>query len=253
MAKIAKKRTTRPRQRKMRVPRRQLRGVPERASCTTLDSFTYNANQVYQSYNVTLLGQSRASLIAQGYQLFRIKKVTFRLKSQADTFVPNSNSQVPYLYFMIDRTAALSKVSTADQLRQLGAKARRVDDKIIEWSYRPSVLNASLDGEPSLTATWHQYKISPWLSCDMNAFSTLSWSPSEVNHLGCVWVVDQVNNSGSVTYVLEKEYEFEFCKPALPAIPAIELPPLPDFRSTDPAFPGDEEIVSKPPPDMIVG
>ena len=150
-------------------------------------------------------------------------------KPQADTFVPNSNSQVPYLYQMIDRTGTLSKITTADQLRQLGAKARRVDDKIVTWSYRPSVLTAVLDNEPIKMAVYSQYKISPWLPCDFNAYTGDTWTASQVNHLGCIWILDQVNNAGSVPYVLETSIDFEFCKPAISIDIPTGPPPLPAF------------------------
>lgn len=240
MVKSSKTKTKKGASKAMQYKSRRARvsqGVPERASLTVKESITLNANQVYQQYNTTLLGYTRATTVAKGYQLFRIKRITFTIKPQADTFVPNGNNQIPYLYQMIDRTGALSKVTTADQIRQFGAKARRVDEKTVTWSYRPSVLQAVLDNQPVATSNFQSYKISPWLSCDNSANSPAAWTPSEVDHMGMVWIVDQVNNAGAVTYQLDRTVEFEFCKPALDLVTTESgPPPLPAPVPIDPAY-----------------
>lgn len=204
-----------PRQYKSKISKFRRFNEPEKASLTETFTMNLNANQIYSDYNTTLLQYARATAVAKGYQMFRIKKISYSLKPQADTFVPNGNNLVPYLYYMIDRTASLSNFSSADQLRSVGAKPRRVDDKIITWSYRPSVLNASLDNQPSGTAVFQSYKISPWLPCNKNNYQPGIWEPNETDHLGCIWVVDQVNNAGAVTYELDFTVEFEFRKPMI--------------------------------------
>lgn len=190
--------------------------VPERASCTITQTFTLGqTNQVYNNYNLQLSGAARAITIAEGYQLYRIKRVTYKFSPLADTFQGGSGVTVPYLYFQIDRTRNLQSVNTPQQLRQLGCVPKRLDDKIVSWSFRPSVLNYTYDSAPPIgqaTTQANQYKISPWLNC-RDAETLSVWNPDSTDHLGCVWVVEN-SGGGLISYKMERIVEYEFMKPS---------------------------------------
>lgn len=201
--------------------------VPERALCSITQTFALGAtNQVYNNYNLQLSGAPRAITIAEGYQLYRIKKVTYKFSPLADTFQGGSGVTVPYLYFQIDRTRNLQAVTSAQQLRQLGCVPKRLDDKIVSWSFRPSVLNSSYDSQPPIgqtTTQFNQYKISPWLNC-RDAESLAVWNPDSTDHLGCVWVVE--NSGGAlINYKMERIVEYEFMKPSYQVTASPTDPP----------------------------
>lgn len=207
--------------------RRATGGVPERASCSITQTFALGqTNQVYNNYNLQLSGAARAITIAEGYQLYRIKRVTYKFSPLADTFQAGGGTTVPYLYFMIDRTRNLQAVNTPQQLRQLGCVPKRLDDKIVSWTFRPSVLNFTYDSVPPVgqVATQpNQYKISPWLNCrDMENVAV--WNPDSTDHLGCVWVVE--NSGGAlINYKMERIVEYEFMKPSYQFTAAPGVPP----------------------------
>jgi len=197
------------------------RGVPERASCTEV--FAGNiltSNQSYSVYNVSLDTCLRARDIAKGYQFYRIKRITMVLKPTQDTFQQGGNS-VPYLYYMIDRTKQFAAGFSTNQLKAMGAKARRVDEKNIEFSYMPSVLTETFDNTVGAN-TAVQYKMSPWLPCKDTAQVGV-WNPNTTDHLGIVWRIEQAFVTGSPSaYTVERRVEFEFKKPAVQTFAAEE-------------------------------
>lgn len=204
--------------RKRRAQRRSKYELAERASLTETISplTTLNANQQYSSYNLNLASMPRASKIAEGYQFFRIKRVTYTLKPFADTFSPGALANVPYLYYMIDRTKQFVNGFTCEMLRNMGAKPRRLDDKSISFSYSPNVLTETFDD--SSTSLPIQYKISPWLPT-RDLANVGVWNPSVVDHQGVVWFVEQLLATSPVGFTIERRVQIEFKKPAVPPPP----------------------------------
>lgn len=205
------------------------RGIKhETASCRVNQTFSLlNTNQAYNSYNLQLSSFQRAVIVAQAYQYYRIKRVTYKFSPLSDTFAAGSGTTVPYLYFMIDRLSQLQAVSTASQLRAMGAKPKRLDDKMLTWSYAPSILQAGFDGAPPIgqsSTQFVQHKVSPWLSCRDAQGPLGVWTPDSTDHLGCVWLVE---NSGGATvqYKCERIIEFEFKKPSFTVLAGPNDPP----------------------------
>lgn len=228
---ITKKTRSYPRKKKVGRKTRVLRGirrapVAEVASCKETQTFTLlNPNVVYNNYNTQLSSFNRAVTIAEGYQFYRIKKITYKFSPLSDTFQNGTGTTVPYLYFMMDRLRQLRSANTVDQVRLLGAKPRRMDDKIVTWSYTPSVLVGNYDALPpggQLSTQFTQYKVSPWLSC-RDWENNTTWVPDSTDHLGCIWVME---NSGglNVPYKCERIVEFEFKKPAYTLTPVQGAP-----------------------------
>lgn len=206
------------------------RGVPEWASLTeTRETINLmDTNQMYRLYKLQLDTHPRAVDVAKAYQLYRIAKVTVRLSPLYDTFQNASsggNTSVPYAYFMIDRTRALEDVNNVATLKRLGATARRLDDKVIEYSYKPNVLMPTLDQlvTPPVDDTFFftQYKVAPWLSTRKGGASDIIDS---TDHLGLVW---GVQNSGGLTipYKCEIITQFQFKKPCIDIQETPGLPP----------------------------
>lgn len=158
----------------------------------------------------------RAVQVAQAYQHYRIKKVTFTLKPDYDTYatqltVGGGYLSKPSLYFYIDKSGSMISSPTLEMLKQAGCKAFRLDEKPFKISYRPSVLEATLNQSAGITA--NKYRVSPWLST--SAIPTAStWSPSTVQHLGLFLYVETSGGSvGTVTFSVDCEVQFQFKKP----------------------------------------
>lgn len=219
---------------KTRAPRKRFfrskaNGVPDKAGCTVMQPFAppppanplLNQGTAYKSYNVTLAQCPRAAAIAQQYQYYRIKRVTLTFKPLRDTFITAGNNSVPYLYFMIDRMAQFGNVATAQQFKELGAKPIRFDEKTIRISYVPNVAGSVLDNQPAFTTVFAKIHKSPWLPCNQENFLASGYRASEIDHLGIVWMVE--NPGGDpIQYLMDRQIEFEFKKPALLMPPSQE-------------------------------
>ena len=220
------------------------RNVPEYASCSVNQwiNVVTTANQTYNLRNIALGQFARAASIAQNYQHYRIKKVTLEFLPSLDTFAPvagvGTPIQVPYLTYLIDKAGSVPNNADGPQLRQMGAKPVRFDDKKITVSWRPSVLTNTF-GQANAQS---QYRISPWLSTNANALNPGAFVPSDIDHLGIFWKVDRngVLPGGYPEYSYEVRItaEFQFKKP-LTQIPAnttdsiaVTMPSVVDLSGT---------------------
>jgi len=196
--------------------RQAKRTVPERASLTVTRQFgLLTANQTYRLYDVQLSQYARAVNVAKAYQLYRIKNVKLVCSPLADTFQAGSGVTVPYVYFQIDRTRNLENIRTPLEFKQLGCKPRRLDDKIITFQYRPSVLNTTLDNAATAGGVFNQYKISPWIRCRDETGTPGVWNPDTTDHLGLVMIQENAGGA-NVDWKVELVVEFEFMKPSYP-------------------------------------
>lgn len=202
-----------------RAPRRNIRAkrtVAEQASLSVTRGFSLlNTNQTYRFSDVQLSHYARAVNVAKGYQLYRIKNIKLICSPLADTFQAGSGVTVPYMYFQIDRTRELDNIRTAAEFKQLGCKPHRLDDKIVMFQYRPSVLNPTLDNAAAAIGAFNQYKISPWLRCRDGEGLISVWNPDTTDHQGVVFFVENSGGDG-VQYKVEVVVEFEFRKPSYP-------------------------------------
>lgn len=197
---------------------RSKRTVPEKASLTVTRQFSLlTANQVYRLYDVQLNQFARAVNVAKAYQLYRIKNVKLVCSPLSDTFQAGGGSTVPYVYFQIDRTRDIDNIRTTQEFKQLGCKPRRLDDKIVTFQFKPSVLNTTLDSGPTqpVAQAFNQYKISPWLRCRDESGAPGTWNADSTDHMGVVFI--QENAGGAdVQWKIELVVEFEFMKPSYP-------------------------------------
>lgn len=182
---------------------------------------------MYSNRAFQLADFPRASAIASNYASFKMARITMRFKPINDTFVPGVGAPgVPYHYHQLDKSGAIPTNTTLENLKQMGAKPKRFDDKSIVVSWRPTVLTADLTLAGVGAVAGSQYKVSPTLSTNANAGNPISFAPSVVDHLGLYWYVDQANGVGN-QYEVEVEVQFYFMRPLVKAtgqVPAIELP-----------------------------
>lgn len=200
----------------MRLARRMPRstGVPEWASLTETNDFgSLNVGTTYNINDVQLAQFARARSVAQAYQFFRIKKITFKVQPLLDTFASTGNSVVPYLMWVINRAGYAYPGLTDEWFYDNGSKPIRFDDKTITISYRPNViLDAAEAAAPGIGNQANLGKRSPWLNTNTNAY-VAAWAPSQVSHTGHVMKISAPASAIQMTYRMVMTAEFEFKKP----------------------------------------
>lgn len=161
----------------------------------------------------------RALAHAPEYALYRIAKVVFRFKPNADTFVSNAGFiggngavTVSYLYWKMNRFADAPAAFTADQLRTLGAKPIRFDDKTYTLSYRPNILMA----QATPGSVSGSVKMTPWLNTD-TAPNTPNFAPSTTEHYGHLFIIDCATNGNGLASVgsFDATIYYEFKNPRI--------------------------------------
>lgn len=209
------------------------RGVKEWASMTeSVVPGTLAPNTNYASYNLSLAQLPRAINVAKSYQYYRIKRVTYVIKPNSDTFTPGVTTGLPYLYYMIDRTQQFQSGFTVDMLRSAGAKPRRVDEKTIEFSYTPSVLNLTYDATVGSAANV-SYKMCPWLPT-RDIAQVGVWNPNSTDHQGIAFHIQSDGGGAGLGFSFERRFEIEFKKPIIQR-PSTEVPTPEDLdRSVSP-------------------
>lgn len=206
-----------------------MRNVPDVAMCSETRSMVAKPlNQMGSLMNTQLAQFPRASAIAKGYQMYRIKSIALRFKPSFDTFINSGNAyQKPFLYYMIDKSGSIPSNVTLEGLKQMGAKPRVLDEKAVVISWRPSVLTFGATSITSGIGLPNKYQISPWLSTSENVTGT--WFASQVQHLGVYFMATAAvtGEAPPITYNYEIEVQFEFKKPlitttaaSVPATPA---------------------------------
>lgn len=216
-----RRRVKKPAARRPRIPRR-IRNTPEYASLSETRTLSvqggFLTNNLYALMNTSLEQFTRAPLVAQAYQHFRIKYIQLKIKPSFDTYqggigAPTPTSK-PNVYYMIDKAGAIPNNITLEGLKMMGAKPRALDEKPVVIGWRPSVLEQVLtDGGAAPASQGSRYRISPWLSTTASSVNNV-WTPSTVDHLGLYWYVETLVTV-SQPYLVECEVQFEFKKPLI--------------------------------------
>lgn len=199
-----------------RAPRKNF-SQPEWASCTeVVRGSVLTTNLIYGPNEVSLDLFKRASQIAANFQQYRITGVKLRFTPRFDTFPANANAataySIPYLYYLIDRVGAIRDSVSLNELRSMGARPHRFDDKTIVVSYKPGV-KVAVSAANTTAVSPQRYIMSPWLS-------TQALEPSEApqvsdtDHFGIWWCLDakSIEGDGAYEYDVDVEVNFQFRK-----------------------------------------
>lgn len=209
-----------------RVPRALGSGNQDFARVTAnLGQVNIGANIPFTMNNFALSNSQRACAVAAGYQYYRVKRVIIKVKPLYDTFQLGGQSTVtlPYLYYMIDRHNTFPVNTTVQTLKAAGCKPRRLDDKTITISFKPSVVNSTMTAVGAGSAPPQfglgTYRISPWLSTNGNnngsnpGSTGVWWKPDSTDHQGLILFVEQYSvPTPNVVCTLEYMIEYEFKK-----------------------------------------
>lgn len=171
-------------------------------TCKIVETLPFDdiiANQPYRFEVDGIIAGTRAAAVAQQFGLYRIAKITLKYKPASDTYVSNPAFiggggvfTVPNLYWKMNRFADAPAAFSADDLKNMGAKAFRFDDKAITISYRPNVLTSTV----SAGTNSGQIKMTPWLNTD-SAPDTPNFALSTQSHYGHFYIVEAgVNGNG---------------------------------------------------------
>jgi len=178
----------------------------------TLPSVPILANTPY-IVSVGGITGARAQAVAQQFGLYRIAKVSFKFKPSFDTFdgvnsAANGPVQVPTLYWKMNRFADAPGYFNSSDLKTLGAKPIRFDDKQISLAYRPNILTGIVSGGDNSGSV----KMTPWLNTDQ-APDTPNFVISDTNHYGHFHLVEcAMAGNGSLpvgTFDASIVYEFK--------------------------------------------
>lgn len=223
---MAPRKITKPKARKMKMARKGLKkrnNIRELATLSCVRTMALaQTNQTYVFDNIQLGDFQRAVQVAQAYQRFRMTGVKVTFKPAYDTYAQGGPLQKPNLYYIVDKSGSIPDNFTLEGLKQSGARPVAFDEKPIHVTWRPSVLNETLNAAGAGSASG--FKVSPFLATNGNATNPGPWIPSTVAHLGLKWYIDQAGGVSSVN--VEMEVQFEFSKPVWPALaaaPALSL------------------------------
>lgn len=167
----------------------------------------------YRNTDLSLSTFTRAPVVAQAYQQFRMKYLELTIKPDFDTFIAGGPSARPCFYYIIDKGNAINWTVSNQTLKSMGAKPILLDDKTIKIRWRPGVVLANEIATSTGTVSAQQYMSAPWLPTDAN-ISIGTYNPSQVCHQGIKFFAE--NNGATVNYSATLTAHFEFKKPNLP-------------------------------------
>lgn len=220
-----KKYTSKKRRQTRRPRRANSNGNPEWASGSFTRSLlnpnpvvaghpeVFTPNTTYRLYDIAVDDFDRAVLLARAHQMYRINKVTMRFKPLIDTFaVGGSGDTLPNLYYQIDTQQALSANVGVDQLKQMGCKPHRFDDKTIVCKFTPGVLDQVNDTQQG-GGSFAKRTLAPWLNTTEDPFAN-PITISTVDHKGITWCLEQTLGT-SANYTVDIIVDMQFKKPAI--------------------------------------
>ncbi len=180
------------------------------ASLSSTINNTVVPNTIYD-FSHALVNSSRALVVAQEYQFYKIDYVEVRIKPLYDTYLDGSGNPIaPQLYFYksLSQTSPTSLVA----LRQMGVNPASFSrDKNIVYRYKPAVeiSPSAVGGGLGLIK-----RISPWLSCS-TATSGGAFAGDATPHYGACFYIDQAGGNANIANV-EVETHFKFKAPQVP-------------------------------------
>lgn len=161
----------------------------------------------------------RASAIAKEFGLYRIARVSFTYRPIWDTYSPgivspgSTPAAVPHLYWKINRYGDVPAGFNGDYMRALGARAFRLDDKSVKFSYKPSILYQQNN---SAGATTSAVKITPWLSTDDTPADNLFTLSTAVHYGHALFIEGAAAGAGTGNVALmDVQVVYEFKNPRL--------------------------------------
>lgn len=206
---------------------RKKRAMRKRAYRKRPGIITTNTASVRENYTSSIadgsliffsLGLSNATFdmaqqVAEAYQEYRVKYIKITFRPSADTYPIAAGNSIPQLYFAMNKAQSIPTSADLQTLLDMGTRPIRFDDKNIVKVWKPTVL-VGTDTNPGFITNAQAIKTTPWLSTNADAQNPGGlWNPSNVEHLGCVFVVTKPNPATpTINYFIDVETVFQFRK-----------------------------------------
>lgn len=187
----------------------------------TSNSYPAPANEPFAFRNFSLTNSTRATAVAKAYQYYRITQVIMYIRPCFDTYQSGANvASLPHLYHLVDKDGNFPAVGTLETMKALGAKPRRLDDKVIKLVCKPRVISqtvVSTDVSGNVQSAPGISRVSPWLPTNATPFNispNSQWTANSVDHSGFIVAIDadQLGSLGTspIAYIsTEVHYEFK--------------------------------------------
>jgi len=194
-------------------------------SCRITETFDVSGVLINQPYEYRVDGISagtRAAEVAKAFGLYRIAQVMYTYKPYYDTYTPaligsgNFPTTVPNLYWRTTRYGDAPAAFNDDYLKEMGAKAIRLDDKAVVVSYKPNILLADAGAiAAGLNGGSGQVKMTPWLSTDSQPGDGAFQLSSTIHYGHIVYVEGNLVNGSTQPNIasLEVRIIYEFKNP----------------------------------------
>jgi len=153
----------------------------------------------------------RAPAVAVNFQYYRIKQIELKLITQSDTYSGLSGITMPQVYYLLNKGQSIPTGLGFDEMLDMGAKPRVLNESNLNWKFAPSIVIAERDTTGALVATYP--KVHPWLNTNQTPGPTFTLS--QVEHAGFIIGVTKMNAGDTTQYALQATYHFEFKDPLI--------------------------------------
>lgn len=175
---------------------------------TISTNVTANTINYFSRFALGDLALARAPRVAANYQYFKLTMIEMKILTAFDTYPGGGAVRMPQVYWMINKGNSIPGGLGFDQLLQLGAKPRVLNERNSTFRFKPAIsLDADENGVPGSSMT----KVSPWLITNSNEGG--AWAPSNTEHSGCILGVLPMAAADATEYQVQITYHFKFKKP----------------------------------------
>lgn len=183
-----------------------------------VEFFDLGTFETNQSYDFVVNGiipysqpgqKSRAALTAEAFGMYRIAQVEYKITPKFDTYsaalVPGGDSptEVPKLFWKINRYGDDIVGFNMQNMQSLGCKPIRLDDNTVTIKYKPNILLSNTgDAAQGLGGGSGNIKMTPWLNTNRDP-DALNWTPSTTEHVGHLMYIEAGTTGDGVGPVCE--------------------------------------------------
>lgn len=226
---MAPRKPTKKSMKKRRVFKRKTVAKSPANSCKVVEFFDlgqYNTNEAYDFVVAGIVPSinggtttSRAAQVAEAFGLYRIAQLEYKITPKFDTYSPaiaatgNLPTEVPKLFWKINRFGDDTVGFNMANMQTLGCKPIRLDDKTLTIKYRPNILLAGAgQADAALFGGSGNIKMTPWLNTGKDS-DELVFALSTQEHVGHQMYIEAATAGTGVGPVCEISlrvvYEFK--------------------------------------------
>lgn len=188
------------------------RALPSREIASLKETISFNvaANTInyFNAFTLADLALVRAPRVAANYQYFKLTMVEMKILTAFDTYPGGGAVRMPQVYWMINKGESIPAGLGFDQLLQLGAKPRVLNERNSSFKFKLAVLVKTKEAGANDAS---MIRTSPWLSTNANVAG--AWAPNDTEHGGVILGVLPMAAGDLTQYQVQITYHFQFKKP----------------------------------------